>query len=156
MEPSETYRDRPTTARNTAKVIRPTGQNITKSAPKPVAMPLPPLNPIYTGQLCPITADAPPAICPQATISGDELKIGHASATATAPFAMSAKNTRMPALTPIVRITLVIPILPLPCSRISIPRVSLLIMKPTGIEPMRYPNMTIPRKLRTIIYHASP
>ena len=46
IEPSETYRDRPTTARNTTKVMRPTGQNITIRAPKPVALPLPPLNPM--------------------------------------------------------------------------------------------------------------
>ena len=79
----------------------------------------------------PATAAKPAAISPVGVSV-----IYLARRTAITPLSTSATSTIAPYLAPRVRRTLVVPILPLPNSRISIPR-SFPMTIPEGIEPIR-------------------
>ena len=107
---------------------KPSFNEIAKIIPRYVAIPLPPLNFIQTGNICPRKA-----IRADKKIKFEKkyfaIKIG------TIPFAMS-KNRVMPAINlfPVLS-TLVAPIFLEPISLISLFKKSLVKIKPKGIEP---------------------
>ena len=81
--------------------------------PSEAAMPLPPRKPQNTGQLWPITAMKPPTSRPVSPASHLP------SRQAKNDFSTSPTSVRTLGSQPSVRSTLVVPALPLPCSRMS-------------------------------------
>ena len=93
-------------------------------------MPRPPRNPTNTGQMWPASAAMPA----EAATPAESLN-SSARPTASAALPMSNASTRMPAGVPTRRITFVMPVLPLPCSRMSIRFVNRPTSTPNGNEP---------------------
>ena len=81
--------------------------------PSEAAMPLPPRKPLNTGQLWPITVMKPPTSSPVSPASHLP-SIQARNDLSTSPTSVKALGSH-----PSVRKTLVVPALPLPCSRIS-------------------------------------
>ena len=109
--------------------------------PAEVATPFPPRKRSQTGKVWPRMQASPPAI-PTSSWYGPPGLIAAAKAkairTAANPFKASRAKTRYPHRLPRTRSTLVAPIFPLPCFRMSIPRVRLM-SNPFGQDPSRYP-----------------
>src|SRR6185295_17587244 len=99
-----------------------------------LATALPPLNFRKTGKAWPaITASAAALIqwiLPPVSLS--------ASQTAQKPLTISSRRVMIAAARPVVRRTLVAPMLPLPDARTSAPVFHLTTRNPNGIAPMRY------------------
>ncbi len=99
-----------------------------------VATAFPPLNFKNTGKAWPaMTASA------ARLVHDGELSVSlAASQTARKPLAISSASVATPAARPLVRSTLVAPVLPLPESRTSSPLVNFTSRYPKGIAPRRY------------------
>ena len=79
-----------------------------------------------------------------AALISTELPHHWASMTATTPLTQSPNNVRMPAVFPMVRATLVAPILPLPLCRGSTPPYRRAMRSPKEREPSRYASTSKP------------
>ena len=127
---SDTIRLRLSTARNTPKQARPTGQVSPSSIPRAVATALPPRHPSHTGQMCPARAARPAATtqlslvtaaAPPSRGSPSGCSTALASSTATVPLSTSTRNTARAGPLPNWRSTLVAPVEPEPRVRMSTP-----------------------------------
>ena len=116
------------------------GERIIRPA-HPGAVPRPPLKLEYRGQLCPMMA----VIAATTSIPKESVN-NLVKTTANIVFPMSKLRTNIPAHMPTVRITLVIPVMPLPCSRTSMSPKILPAINPNGTEPSRYPTTANTRK----------
>jgi hypothetical protein len=132
MEPRETYLKTEIKGSPTAIIMRPARGDSAHKEPMPVALPFPPLNLRKIDQLWPIKTESATA-----TSSDGDGFIIFAKITAKIPFPTSSTRTTMAGHTPTVRITLVIPVLPLPYCRTSMRRTSLVMRRPDGTDPMR-------------------
>ena len=133
IDASDTYRVNAISGRPTSVATRPAMGDKTNNPPQPEAIPLPPLNRINTGQLWPNTT----ARAAAASTPGESKKI-RATTTASTALPISRNSTTTATGVPTVRWTLVIPMLPLPCSRMSTLPANLPAISPKGTEPNRY------------------
>jgi hypothetical protein len=115
------------------------------SAPKPVAMPLPPLKPIIGEKVCPRIAATPTRI---ASTSPAPARV--ASQVGRKPFSASSISTVRPTFAPSTRNTFVAPMLPLPTLRMSTPR-SRAAQYPNGSAPAQNDAMIATRRTSNAI-----
>ncbi len=118
--------------------------SIPNNIPHAVAAPFPPLKPAKMGNIWPMTAETPQAILKKDSTSqfgGAKGPLNQTKATLlnqnelAKPFIKSNTKTVIPKGTPSTRKVLVVPALPLPCSRTSTPLNPFPTQIAEGIEP---------------------
>ena len=121
MEATATYRVLKKKIIHTTTATPRAAGSSARMAPAEVATPLPPLKPSQNVKLCPNTL--PSAASSIGHVGSWAVQVHHSRAATTGsnPFSTSMANTGMPIFFPSTRITLVAPIFPLPCWRISMP-----------------------------------
>ncbi len=103
------------TVRKMPRQVTPTGQEMPRSIPKPVATAFPPFHPSQIGHMCPMIAKRPVNTCHLSS----RLK-AFAIRTALTPLNTSHENTKRAGHLPTSLKTLVAPVDPEPLSRKSI------------------------------------
>ena len=134
-DPSETYLVSAMVPNPSIEATAPAIGEITNNPAQPGAIPFPPRNPENIGKMCPSSTAR--AVITTKVCESEEVFVNIIART---DLAMSRSSTVTAAGILIVRSTLVPPVLPLPCSLMSIPFRIRPIISPKGIEPSRYAN----------------
>ena len=138
IEPKETYRVKATMITKKPRHTKAMIQLAINSTVTPVRAPFPPLNPKYTGQLCPITAPAPAAKRLTQVLASPGCAYTPSSKPtrqAMIPFNISPARTNAAANFPCTLSVLVSPAFVLPWLLMSLPYIF-----PTITDVLRLPN----------------